>query len=173
MDLHKYQAAAAATAAPEAFTLEYLIPGIVGEVGELFGQKAKAHWHGWSPARLKGELISEFGDICWMTAILLKTQGTHHMTFSSDRGATGLTRWGNKPDAWHVLLQRAMYLNQWHTEVETHSYLKGEAQQMWLALHTLCQAITGASFEEVLATNLRKLAGRVERGTLVGAGDHR
>jgi hypothetical protein len=174
MELMDYQAAAAATAAPEAFSLDYLIPGIVGEVGELFGQKAKAHWHGWTPERLQAELISEYWDICWMTAILLSTENVHHLTYKQDRMEEFvLTRWGNKRDSWHILLQRAQYLHQWSTEKETLSYIRGEAQQMWVALHQYCWDITGASFDHVLNANLMKLAGRVQRGTLVGQGDHR
>ena len=174
MKFFEYQAAAASTAMPAAFSDAYLVPMIVGEIGELFGQKAKAHWHGWDAARLRTELVSEYGDIAWGTAILLSTRGVHHFEVKSDpMNEHALTRWGNKMDAWQVLLQRGQYLHQWYTEQETHSYIRGEAQQLWVTLATFSEAITGASFDEVLQTNLAKLAGRVQRGTLVGSGDHR
>lgn len=174
MELKEYQAAAAATASIKAYDDAYLIPMIVGEIGELFGQKAKAHWHGWDADKLKLELMSEYGDVAWGTAILLSTRGVSQLTYKrDDMFEFALTRWGNKLDAWHILLQRSQYLHQWYTEKETHSYIRGEAQQLWLTLHQFCQAITGASFDEVLQMNLAKLASRAERGTLIGSGDHR
>jgi len=57
MNLHEYTVQAEATAQPAAHDRAYLIPMIVGEVGELFGQRAKAVWHGWAPERLQAELV--------------------------------------------------------------------------------------------------------------------
>lgn len=174
MELIQYQAAAAATADRKAYDDAYLIPMIVGEIGELFGQVAKAHWHGWDADKLKHEKMSEYGDICWGTAILLSTRGVSHLTYTADNMFEfALTRWGNKRDAWQVLLTRSAHLHQWYSEKETHQYIKGEAEQLWLTLHQFCQAITGASFDEVLQMNLDKLASRAARGTLIGSGDHR
>lgn len=174
MNLSEYQAAALTTAQPKAFSLDYLVPMIVGEVGELFGQKAKAHWHGWSADKLQAELVSEYGDVAWGTAILLHTKGVDNVDYDQLSVAiNGKTRWGNPRDPWHMLVQRSMYLHAWYTEEETHSYLRGEAQQLWVALHHHCESITGVPFGAVLQANLAKLAGRVQRGTLVGSGDHR
>lgn len=174
MELKEYQAAAASTAMAKAYHDAYLIPMIVGEIGELFGQKAKAHWHGWEADKLKLELMSEYGDVAWGTAILLSTRGVHHLEYKKDEMFEhALTRWGNKLDAWQILLQRSQHLHQWYTERETEQYIRGEATQLWLTLHQFCQAITGATFDEVLRMNLDKLASRAARGTLIGAGDHR
>lgn len=174
MELMEYQAAAAATAMPKAFEDAYLIPMIVGEIGELFGQRAKSHWHGWDADKLKLELMSEFGDVCWGTAILLSTRGVHHLKVERDEMFEhARTRWGNRIDPWQVLLTRSFHLSQWYSEQETTQYIAGEAMYLWRDLYHTCQAITGASFDEVLQMNLDKLASRAARGTLIGAGDHR
>lgn len=173
MKLSEYQTAAASTAMPEAFSHDYLIPMIVGEVGELFGQKAKAHWHGWSADQLQVELVSEYGDVCWGTAILLQMHGVTDLMYKHPTSSIPVSVWGNPLDPWHLLLQRVQHVHLWSTEEQTHSYIRGEAQQLWLALETFCQAITGVPFETVLLANLTKLASRAERGVLVGKGDHR
>ena len=180
MNVLEYTKAAQATAMPTAYDRSYLIPKIVGEVGELFGHRAKAVWHGWHPDRLAGELISEYGDIAWGTAILMQLEGTDLAKVDFEN-ATAVTRshgssmWVSTsvPDPWQQLQSRAGDLYLYYTQEETHTWLRGASQQMWLALQTHCQAITGATFEDVLQHNLAKLAGRVQRGTLVGQGDHR
>lgn len=173
MNLSEYQAAAATTAQPKAYDHDYLIPMIVGEVGELLGQRAKSVWHGWTPERLQTELVSEYGDVCWGTAILLALEDVHDTKGFALRELPPVTVWGHKPDVWHQLIRHAESLYLFYTQKETHCYIVGEAKLLWLALERHCQAITGLPFEEVQQANLRKLAGRVERGTLVGSGDHR
>ena len=170
--LSNYQARAAATAQPSAFDRAYLIPGIVGEVGELFGQRAKAVWHGWDNQKLSAELISEYGDICWMTAILLDLEGIKSTRPENLLGQPR-TIWNEQLDPWHILLQKACNVHLFHTQRQTTRYIAGEAEQLWLILEAFCLSITGADFDTVLEANLAKLAGRVERGTLVGSGDHR
>ena len=169
--LANYQARAAATAQKEAYDLAYLVPMIVGEVGELHGQKAKAHWHGWTPARLQEELVSEFGDVCWGTAILLDMYGIR----STPEQLLGQPRtpWGDELDPWHILLQRATGLHLFYIQLNTHRYLPGEATQLWLALEKYCHDITGLPFQDVLDYNVKKLADRAARGVLQGSGDHR
>jgi hypothetical protein len=170
--LANYQARAAATAQPAAYDRAYLIPMIVGEVGELFGQRAKAVWHGWEPSRLQEELVSEYGDVCWGVAILLQMEGAANLQGSRLRQPV-LTSWGNEPDPWQQLQARAGWLYRFHTQKETHQFICGEAKQLWLLLEANCQAITGVPFDAVLGANLAKLASRAARGTLVGQGDHR
>lgn len=172
MDFNTYQKAAGSTAQEKAFSLDYLIPMIVGETGELFGQRAKSHWHGWSADKLQVELVSEYGDICWGVAIFLGTQGVHILpplpvTAKNSYGAL------EADNPWQALLSRACYLNMWYTDDTTLSYLKAEAISLWYALERNAEAITGMPFGTVLQANLTKLAGRVARGTLVGSGDHR
>lgn len=169
--LANYQARAAATAQPEAYHLDYLVPMIVGEVGELHGQKAKAKWHGWTPARLQEELVSEFGDVCWGTAILLSMKGITHVT--ENLLGQPRTVWGDELAPEHILLQRVTSLHLFYIQRSTHAYIPGEASQLWLALERYCHTITGLPFQDVLDYNVKKLASRAERGVLQGAGDHR
>lgn len=169
--LANYQARAAATAQPAAYDYAYLVPMIVGETGELFGQRAKAVWHGWSAAELRDELVSEFGDICWGTAILLEMEGVR--SISGNILLPGRSLWGSELDPWQTLLQKASNLHLMYVAGENRRYLQGQAQQMWQTLEKTCGAITGATFEQVLDANIAKLASRAARGTLVGSGDHR
>lgn len=180
MNVLDYTQEAASTAQSAAYDRAYLIPMIVGEVGELFGQRAKAVWHGWDKERLTDELVLEYGDICWGTAILMLLEGTDHskvdftkVTALPHRGGVNTLWAGNQPDPWQQLLARSTDLYLYYTQEETHSYLRGAAQQLWLALQTHCQVITGHPFDDVLTANLAKLASRAARGTLVGRGDHR
>lgn len=161
--LGNYQSAAAVTAQEEAFDTDYLVPGIVGEVGELFGQKAKAKWHGWDADVLQAELVSEYGDVAWMTAILLGMYGVDTVEPFSTRDNVGLE---------HLILMRSTALHLYYT-LGLEEHLPEAAARLWAALEHGCQEITGASFQEVLDNNVDKLAGRVARGTLRGSGDHR
>lgn len=169
--LANYQARAKSTAQPEAYNHDYLIPMIVGETGELFGQRAKSVWHGWDAARLETELVSEYGDICWGTAILLDMEGVNGST--TRLLGQPHTIWGDELDPHHLLLQRSTSLHMFYIQQYTKRYIPGEATQLWLTLEKHCEAITGVPFDEVLEYNLAKLAGRAARGVLRGAGDHR
>jgi hypothetical protein len=171
--LTNYQARAAQTAQPAAYDHAYLIPMIVGEVGELFGQRAKAVWHGWDADRIQLELVSEYGDICWGVAILLQMEGANSLQGSKLRRVDTCWCAADKPDAWAELQTRAGWLYTFHTQRETHQYIVAEAKQLWLLLAAHCEEITGLPFDAVLEANLAKLASRAARGTLVGQGDHR
>lgn len=175
LTLAAYQHLALATAEPRAFHLDYLIPGIVGEVGELFGQRAKAYWHGWPMEKLQTELVSEYGDIAWMTALLLHS-----------RGVASLQPVVNIPPSLNLgilnphqsLLSAASSLHtQWLLEEqgisETDEWLDMAAERLWRVLRDNCEAITGRDFQYVLDANLVKLADRAARGVLRGSGDHR
>jgi hypothetical protein len=170
--LANYQARAAATAQPAAYDHNYLIPMIVGELGELFGQQAKSVWHGWDADKLKEELVLEYGDICWGVAILLEMEGVQSV--SGNLLVPGRSIWGTQLSPWHTLLQKATGLHLFYaTGAGGHAYISAEAQQLWTALEKYCGVITGAPFEVVLDANIKKLASRAARGVLQGAGDHR
>lgn len=168
--LADYQDRAAATVSPEdesnVYSYEYLIPMIVGEVGELFGQKAKALWHGWASDRLEEELVAEYGDICWGTAILLRRHGVTELEPQSTPS------WTLGIDPWHLLLHRSHTLYQAYTEDRDDEVVR-TAGRLWQYLEDQCETITGLSFEKVLDYNSQKLASRAERNVLRGSGDHR
>lgn len=161
--LAPYQVIAASTAEAAAYSLDYLIPGIVGEVGELFGQKAKAHWHGWKADKLQTELVSEYGDVAWMTAILLQAHDVHEVGPFSTRDSI---------DQAHLLLMRSTGLHLYYSQGMT-DYIAEAAARLWAALEHCCESVVGVPFAEVLAYNEKKLADRAARGVLKGAGDHR
>lgn len=168
MKLSEYQTAAAATADPKAYSLSYLIPMIVGETGELFGQKAKSFWHGWSADKLQQELVSEFGDICWGIAILLKSGNVSNVPSYV---------FPDSNDGWHWLLSCSHDIHLFYTRPGYQSnrmdWILQEAAMMWATLEHHCEEITGVAFDTVLIKNLQKLADRAARGVLKGQGDHR
>lgn len=166
--LDAYLTQALTTADTKAFQHPYLIPGIVGEVGELFGQNAKAVWHGWDDAKLQKELISEYGDIAWMTAVLIHVEAEKHAGGIGDLVFS--TRMSENPQ--HLLLMRASALHLYYV-MNMDSYIATEAARIWAALEAMCHDITGAPFQVVLDANLAKLADRAARGVLKGAGDNR
>ena len=168
--LREYQQQALATADPAGRELSYLIPGIVGEVGEMFGHRAKALWHGKSVEELQKELVLEYGDVAWMAAVLLDTLAVEYV-LPRPRPVTNW--WGGQPDPWAMLLHHSATLYQWWLDERTHEYLPGAAVQMWQDLDFYALTITGAPFEAVLRANVEKLASRRARGVLQGNGDHR
>lgn len=165
--LQDYLAQALVTADPKAFQHVYLIPGIVGEVGELFGQNAKAVWHGWKQDKLQKELVSEYGDIAWMTAVLLHVEADKGTEIAIPVFTTRL-----EDDDLHLLLMRATALHLYYSQ-SLFPYIPEAAARLWSALEEKCQSVTGVSFQTVLDANVAKLADRAARGVLKGAGDNR
>jgi len=172
-----YVLAARETADPEAFELEYLIPGIIGEVGELFGQRAKAHWHGKPDFELAKELRNELGDVAWMTAILLDRYGVREIP---DEQYEKLDRpYASAIPVSSLLLARieslhAAYLASLGLPDLGARLIPSSAVELWALIEKRAEQITdGYPFEDVLAANLRKLADRKARGVLKGSGDHR
>lgn len=171
MNLSDYQQAAAATAQPAAYSHDYLVPMIVGETGELFGQRAKAQWHGWTPEKLQQALVLELGDIAWGTAILLKTLGVESVHSIALRPSHTLH--GVELDPWQKLLNLASSVHLFHASEETKRFVPTEAARLWRTMELYSLAITGSDFDTVLLANLNKLASRAARGVLQGAGDYR
>ena len=168
--LAEYLPQALATVQPEARSLSYLVPGIAGEVGELLGHTAKAVWHGTDEEDLCRELAYEYGDVAWMTAVLLDTTGRTALS-ADDAVQRRVDRW-SADHPLTALFGRAAGLLKAHDD-EDPDRVGAHAQHMWSSLATLAQATTGYSFEEILDMNVEKLASRAERGVLKGNGDHR
>ena len=170
MELKEYQELATATAEPRAYDLAYLIPGIVSEVGELLGQQAKAHWHGWETEKLQDALVLEYGDIAWLTAVLLKVHGKDNTLPHT------VTRSPYTPQQQLVGLASSMHLA-WTVDGVSPQmragWIQDEALRMWRRLEQHCLQVTGCSFDTVLQANLDKLASRAQRNVLRGAGDYR
>ena len=162
--LAEYQKLALQTAMPEAFLPSYLVPSIVGEVGELFGKRGKAVRDHWEPERLDRELAAEYGDVLWMTAILLHSLDVDEIHLPNN------TR--DHRDPWYDLLDISQWLYEEHMQEVTPSLHK-PACTLWQRLARNCQAITGHSMDEVMAINIEKLLSRQARGVLTGSGDNR
>ena len=168
--LEEYLPKALSTIQDEAKDLEYLAPGIAGEVGELLGHVAKAHWHHTPEEDLCRELAFEYGDVAWMTAVLL------HVTDGADLSAPSAV--ARRVNTWATdhplesLFGRAAAILRAKNDGDV-DRLRQQAQHMWSALSTMAEPATGYTFDEILEMNSAKLADRAARGTLKGNGDHR
>lgn len=151
MKFKKYQDKALETALPTSLTPSYLIPMIIGEIGDCFGKVAKAVRDDWSEERLNGELAKECGDVCWGVALLAK----HY-------GLTKIDRWGtdyrlqNRAQSLHFLLADVSTLG----GITRNGNGSGRAQvrNLWLNLEDNCELLTGHSFDKVLNMSLTKIA---------------
>lgn len=171
MDLTEYTPLALSTALPTAFSKEYLLPAIYGEVGEVIEKYGKAHRDGKTREWLDYELAKELGDVCWATAILL------HMAEVTEEEI---------PDLGSHLIEMAqvselsslsgeMFRNNWKLGDPTylHPYLVQDAKHLWAELRNAALLLTRRSFSEVLQMNVDKLASRQQRGVIGGSGDDR
>lgn len=172
MELKEYQVGATSTAEPRAYDLQYLVPGLVGELGELFGQRAKGHWHGWTEEKLLGELTLEYGDIAWLTAVLLKRLDVDTVDMSQAEDARH-TAWMGQSSPWQQIMGMVSGIHLLWVEGYGDNHLVQQASLLWAALQAHSLTITGNSFDVVLQVNLDKLASRAARNVLQGAGDHR
>lgn len=185
-----YMAKAKATAQPEAYSYQYLIPGILGEVGEVYGQIAKNHWHGWSSEKFETELVAEYGDICWMTAILIDHRfkietfdlevEDQDLEFNPFAGMQVISnRVALMVEALEWEAQAAQDLEEHGTE-EAANRLESLTQntdemllKLWAYLVDCAPVVTGHPLQKALDYNAEKLASRAARGVLRGSGDHR
>lgn len=189
--LINYIEKAKATAQPEAYSYDYLIPGLLGEVGEVFGQIAKNHWHGWTAEKFETELVAEYGDICWMTAILMD----HRFEMDTyDLESEGAPTEFAPIVGMRVIGERVNKLVEaldWESEAEqdvndfpynNHTLVRLESLsshtdemllKLWAHLVIYAPVVTGHPLQKSLDYNAEKLASRAARGVLRGAGDHR
>lgn len=169
MQLSEYQKKALSTAAPIAHTYEYLAHGLVGEVGEFSGRIAKGVWKGdRNTGACWADLALEYGDIAWMTALLLNKQHIH------GRDAWGqplgvLTEDPSSPLG-EIMAEVGHLYRIYATNITGYTL---DARWLWDLLETNCERLTRHSWDEVLQMNVDKLASRAARGVLVGNGDHR
>lgn len=176
MSLMEYQTHALSTALPTAFSAGYLVPGIISEVGEIYGKFAKAYRDRWGMTKPAGylaeELAKEYGDVCWGTAMLLHMQGIDTIPESiAERAPQFLDEYATciSPDiALGVILRNAMYLGTFTSLAEDDAALV-----LWERLRMFAPVITGKSFDYILGMNVVKLADRKARNVLEGSGDER
>ena len=147
MNLTDYTPAALATCEDSSRDLAYLIPGLIGEVGELFGEVARVQRLGQPRTE---QIIDEYGDIAWMTAVLLD-----HLKVDDIRQLGNLRYVQGREAALELILARAAAVHRSGSDV-----LPGRAAALWATLADHAEAVTGVSFDEVLSANLEKLAAR-------------
>lgn len=168
MELSEYQQRAVATALPTALNYDYLIPGLVAEVGEVFGKVAKAVRDEWPRERLQEELKAELGDVCWFYALLCHVSNidprdikTYYLEALSDK----------------EVLQDLLDVTSRIQNLSIWADPNDNAWYYWLDLYPSYIARAAMVFEldmqEVLEYNINKLESRKARGTLKGSGDSR
>lgn len=156
MELNDYQQQALSTALPSALTTQYLLPGLVAEVGEVCGVFAKAERDDWTGPHFDAALFKELGDVAWFVVVLAHVTDVPlphdaEPAFSSD---------GPVPLLVHAALQVLCC-----DPEDTISIV-------WEALLGLAKTFQ-IPMDEVLQANLAKLADRKRRGAIMGSGDHR
>ena len=159
-DFTTYQKQALTTALPSALTMDYLAPGLIAELGEVFGKQAKAVRDGWVAARLNREVCAELGDCVWFIALIAHE---YDLTPEVDRK---LRRKGM-----NYALGTALNFYPLDDEDDF-----GVSQEMLTSLLMQVQAEAeahGSTLEAVAQANLNKLADRQARGVLGGSGDCR
>lgn len=155
MNLDDYTPQALATAQDRAHDLEYLLPGIIGETGEFFAEFAKQHWHGTDRSET---IVDEYGDIAWLTAVLLNRLGIDQAQVDA---SVSLLKYDTHEAAMELLLGRAS--NVFRSGPEQ---LPLRAAGLWATLAHHSEVLSGAPFEDVLGLNLGKLAKRASEGEL-------
>ena len=156
MTLTEFTQGALRTAEQRAFDHQYLLPGLIGEVGELFAEFAKEHWHETDRGDTK---VDELGDVAWLTAILL-----HTLNVSED-DITHSTWTMPLPDdvdgMLELLLSRAaaVYLSD-------EGALRKRAVVLWRFLEDAAPVLTGQPLQAALRANQAKLQSRAEAGEL-------
>lgn len=75
IDFDKYQYEAVGTCMESAFNLDYLIPGLAAEAGEVAGKYAKYIRDEGTMADLHQDVSKELGDVLWFCAVLAEKIG--------------------------------------------------------------------------------------------------
>lgn len=144
MTLDEYQDLAVSTCMQACYCDEYLDLGYIGEVGELAGKLAKI---------IRGdvvkdvEIMHELGDIAWFIAVKARL---HDERVSLVPVVTCFH------DSVYNLLNPAP--DAFNLKMST--------------LRNVCEKL-GFDFYECLELNVKKLADRRDRGTIIGSGDNR
>jgi len=168
MNIEEYQKRAVATALPTALNYDYLLPGLVAEVGEVFGKVAKAVRDEWSRERLQEELKAELGDVCWFWVLIA------HLSYVEPYMGKAV---GENLAEKEVLTDLIEVTNRvWELPAPT-EHNRSNAWYYWVELFPAYISRVAMVFDldiyEVLEYNINKLESRKERGTLKGSGDSR
>lgn len=156
MDFNEYQKQALTTALPTALNLDYLLPGLVAEVGEVCGVFAKASRDQWNVREFDAALVKELGDVAWFVAVIADRVGAYPPNNGKPRQSA------DGPMA--LLVYEA-------AQVLTHDPVD-MVRPVWEAILG-CAEFFSLPMDSILQANLDKLASRKTRGALSGSGDDR
>ena len=168
VNIEEYQQRAVATALPTALNYDYLIPGLVAEVGEVFGKVAKSVRDEWSRERLQDELKAELGDCVWFSVLICHV---------ADVEPAPLKRVVEDLTSQEVLTDLLEVTNKLQEISSRREFESHNAWYFWTELYTQYIARVAMVYEidmqEILEYNIEKLESRKARGTLKGSGDSR
>lgn len=184
-DLAAYQTAALATALPTAHSQEYLLPGLLSELGELAGVLAKEYRDS-TPINYEDRL-SEMGDVAWVVAVWL-----HDLDITTTTDAelgvgneviqrNPLT---NPIEVVGLMLSLAEPLVSSYARIRSSPanttagdvVARNVLLTLWRLLEFYAPVLAPTledPFKAALDTNIAKLTARQVRGKIGGSGDHR
>ena len=184
-DLATYQAAALATALPTAHSTEYLLPGLLSELGELAGVLAKEYRDS-TPINYEDRL-SEMGDVAWVVAVWLHdlditttnidNLGVSRDSISNNPLTNPIDVVGLMLSITEPLVSSCADLRANHSPTPAGDIVaKNVLLTIWRLLEFYAPTIAPNMedpFKAALDSNIAKLTSRQARGKLGGSGDHR
>lgn len=168
VNIEEYRQRAVATALPTALNYDYLIPGLVAEVGEVFGKVAKSVRDEWSRERLQEELKAELGDCVWFWVLICEhTKLTPRKPYAAQEELS----------VQEVLSDLLDVTSRLQGLSEREGFIGSYGWRYWIRLYPDYIARVAMVYEidmqEILEYNIEKLESRKARGTLKGSGDVR
>lgn len=166
MNLRDYQVEIEAFAHyPANQAIDYCFLGLIGEAGELANQVKKIIRDdaGVVTPMRTDKLVSEAGDVLWYTTRLATHDDWDLSDYQPAATLAGITTLGL------TLIGATLELNR---VVNALADRQADLQEVFEALSDFAYII-GSDIEELADCNLKKLTGRLERGTLGGSGDDR
>lgn len=168
VNIEEYQQRAVATALPTALNYDYLIPGLVAEVGEVFGKVAKSVRDEWSRERLQDELKAELGDCVWFWVLICKKM---QMLLPKPYAPP------EDLSVQEVISDLLEVTTRLQGLTEREGFIDSYAWCYWIRIYPDYIARVAMVYEidmqEILEYNIEKLESRKARGTITGSGDVR